>query len=307
MSGVAMRALGTTGLQVSEVGFGALEIGRDWAADVNADPRHLRFEDAERLLHGVLDLGVNFVDTAPAYGLSEEYIGRALAGRRSEYVLATKVGERWDPAGGSVYDYSADGVRASIERSLQLLRTDVIDLVQIHSASREVLERGETLGALEEARAAGKVRFVGMTGGVAEATRALELGGYDTVQFPYNLLNLAAEVRLLGLAGERGAGVILMRPLAGGKLSGKFERLEKPAAREAVASLVAFTEGGTAEELAGLALRYVLGAREVSTVIAGTRRLDAVRANLAAAARGLEPAARERLRAHAAGLDAGVW
>src|SRR6187399_3129264 len=96
---VKLRPLGATGLQVSEIGFGALEIGRDWAADVNPDPSHPSESDAARVLNGLLDIGVNFIDTAPAYWYSEEFIGKALAHRRTEYILATKVGEHCDPHG----------------------------------------------------------------------------------------------------------------------------------------------------------------------------------------------------------------
>ncbi|MDK2973089.1 MAG: hypothetical protein PWP23_2844 [Candidatus Sumerlaeota bacterium] len=300
------RPLGSTGLNVTEIGFGALEIGRDWAPDVNADPSHLSCEQAGRVLNGLLDLGINFIDTAPAYYRSEEFIGSTIAHRRDEYVLATKVGEHWEPS-GSYYDYSREATLRFIDRSLERLRTDRIDLIQIHSASMEVLERGETLGALQEARDAGKVLHIGMTGGVAEGVRALEIGGYETVQVPYNLLNLAAEERLLALAREKKAGVILMRGLAGGKLTEKFERLEKAEAREAIRGFVPFTPSGKAEELAGLALCFVLSSPEVSTVIAGSRRLEAVEANVRSVETGLDAAVAERLRAHARGLAVSVW
>lgn len=274
------RPLGKTGYEVTELGFGALEIGRDWAADVNADPSHLTYQEAETVLNGLLDRGINFIDTAPAYWYSEEFIGRALAHRRDEYVLATKVGEHCDPS-GSVYDYSAKATAEFIERSLKLLRTDHIDLIQIHSASMEVLERGETLEALESARQAGKVLHIGMTGGVPEAIRALELGGYETVQFPYNLLHPEAEDRLLPLAQEKKAGVILMRPLCGGKLTAKYKHLENPEVRETVRGFLDVADARP-DELASLALRFVLSNPAVTTAIAGTRRLEAIDENIEA-------------------------
>jgi len=220
---IPRRPLGRTGLEVSEIGFGALEIGRDWAQDVNPDPSHLSEAEAGRVLNGVLDLGINFIDTAPAYWHSEAFIGSAISHRRDEFILATKVGEHCNPS-GSVYDYSAKATAGFIDSSLCKLKTDRIDLIQIHSASMEVLEKGETFEALRTAREAGKVLHIGMTGGVNECLRAVELGGYETVQVPYNLLGLSAEDRLLPLAREKGIGVIIMRGLAGGKLSEKFER-----------------------------------------------------------------------------------
>lgn len=303
------RPLGQTGLQVSEIGFGALEIGRDWAPDVNpaGDHRHLTPEEAGRVLNGILDLGVNLIDTAPAYWHSEEFIGRALAGRRDEFVLATKVGEHCDPD-GSRYDYSFEATREFIDQSLQRLRTDRIDLLQIHSASMEVLERGDTLAAMQEAKKAGKVLHIGMTGGVAEAVRAVELGGYETVQVPYNLINRQAEERLLPLAAERGVGVMVMRPLAGGKLTDKCERL---ADRELCAAIQGFTHAAGAdsatESLAGLALAYILAHPAVSSVLAGTRRLDAVRENIDAARTAMAPDRLRRLREYGEGLSVKAW
>jgi aryl-alcohol dehydrogenase-like predicted oxidoreductase len=299
------RPLGRTGLMVSEIGLGALEIGRDWAADVNPDPRHLTAKEAAAVLHGALDAGINFIDTAPAYWHSEEFIGEALAGRRDEFVLATKVGEHCDPS-GSVYDYSREATRRFVDQSLRRLRTDRIDLLQIHSASIEVLERGETYEAMDEARRAGKVLHLGMTGGVAECIRALEIGGYETVQVPYNLLNLAAEERLLPLAREKGAGVIVMRPLAGGKLSDKYVRLADEHLRETIAGFLQFTGAGV-PTLAHLALGYVLSRPEVSCAIPGSRRLEAIRENIAAAGQPLAPDLVEAVRNFALRAGVSAW
>lgn len=304
---IALRPLGRTGLMVSEIGFGALEIGRDWAADVNADPSHLTAAEAARVLDAILDRGINFIDTAPAYWHSEEFIGQAIARRRSEFIVATKVGEHCDPS-GSIYDYSREATARFIDQSLARLRTDVIDLIQIHSASMEVLERGETWQALDDARRAGKVRHIGVTGGVNECIRALEIGGYETVQFPYNLLNLAAEDRLLALAREKGAGVIIMRGLAGGKLSHKFERLENQALRDAIASFQKFCgPGQPVRDIAHLAIGYLLAQPDVSTVIAGSRRLDNIDANIAAAASPLPPEFIKAVRSHTRSLTTNAW
>ena len=124
--------LGRTGLPVSRIGFGAFKIGRNQkikypnAYDLPTD------RDVASLLNGVLDLGINYIDTAPAYGCSEERIGQAIAHRRAEFVLSTKVGELFAD-GVSSYEYSGAAVRDSIRRSLLRLRTDVLDIVFIHS------------------------------------------------------------------------------------------------------------------------------------------------------------------------------
>lgn len=304
---VNRRPLGKTGLFISQIGFGALEIGRNWAPDVNADPSHLSQKEASRVLNGLLDLGINFIDTAPAYWYSEEYIGKALASRRDEFVLATKVGEHCDPS-GSFYDYSREATLHFIDQSLKRLCTDHIDLLQIHSASIEVLERGETFEAMREAQQAGKVLHLGMTGGVAECVRALEIGGYESVQVPYNLLMLGAEERLLGLAKEKGAGVIIMRGLAGGKLSAKFENLKDEALKESVRGFLKFADGtGEARDLVHLALGYLLSSPEVTSIIVGSRRLEAVESNLQACQFPLSPELVEKVRAYARSLQKPTW
>ena len=303
---ITRRPLGRTGLNVSEVSLGALEIGRDWAADVNADAKAPSFEEAARTLNGVLDLGVNLIDTAPAYWDSEEFIGRALAPRRDEYVLATKVGEHCDRA-GSKYDYSAPATRAFIEESLRRLRTDHIDLLQIHSASLDVLERGETWGAMDEARRAGKARFIGMTGGVPAAIRAIEIGGYDTVQVPFHLLNAEAAERLFPLAEERGVGVLIMRSLAGGKLTAKFERHADPAVRDAIRSFLELTPTGKPEELVSVALRFALSPKAVTSLLVGSRTLERFKESVEAARGALTPALIDRAKQLAKAVSVRVW
>jgi len=304
---IPRRPLGKTALEVTEIGFGALEIGRDWAQDVNPDPSHPSEAEAARVLNGVLDLGINFIDTAPAYWNSEEFVGRAISHRRDEFILATKVGEHCDRS-GSLYDYSAAATARFIDNSLRRLRTARVDLIQIHSASMDVLNKGETLGALQKAKDAGKVLHIGMTGGVAECICAIELGGYESVQVPYNLLALEAEKRLLPLAAEKGVGVILMRPLAGGKLSAKFERLKDERLREQVRALRRFIgDGQPAQDLVHLALGFVLAHPAVSTIIPGSRRLEAVESNLAVSREPLPAAFVEEVRAFARSLNPQTW
>jgi aryl-alcohol dehydrogenase-like predicted oxidoreductase len=292
------RTLGSTGLDVTDLGFGALEIGRDWAADVERAPEHLTAEDAARVLNELLDRGINFIDTAPAYWWSEEYIGKSISHRRSEYVLATKVGEHCD-RDGSFYDYCAEATTAFIDRSLQKLKTDVIDLIQIHSASIEVLERGETWSALDAARQAGKVRFIGMTGNVDAAIRAIELGRYDTVQVPFNLLAPEGAHQLFPMCLEKGVGVIIMRGLAGGKLTPKYANLEDRELADRIAHLEERAKAmypDSSNPLTRAALRYLLAEPAVSTAIIGTRRIEAIDKNLVEMADPVSPEEAAALR-----------
>ena len=282
------RTLGRTGLNVSEIGFGALEIGRDWGIPVDGNRSRPDEIEAARVLNAVLDTGINFIDTAPAYELSEERIGKAISHRRREFVLATKVGERRNDGEDSLYDYSGAATMRFIEQSLRRMKTDVIDLVQIHSAPVDVIRKGETLEAMTQAQQQGKVRFVGMTGDVASAVEAVKNGGYDTVQVSYNIAYREAEEKLLNLTREHNIGVIIKDGVGAGRLTDKAAHLpdDRREDRERAARLQSecvkryakpYTEGTLAE----LALRFVLSHDAVSSIIAGSRRIEHVLANAA--------------------------
>lgn len=284
------RVLGRTGLRVSEVGFGALEVGRDWGIPVGDDFGRPDERNAVRALNAVLDAGINFIDTAPAYELSEERIGLAISHRRDEFFLATKVGERKNDGEDSHYDYSAAATTAFIERSLKRMKTDHIDLLQIHSAPIEVIHSGETLGAMKKAQEAGKVRFIGMTGSTEAAIAAVTDGSYDTVQVSYNIVQRDPERELFNLCRENDIGVILKDGLGAGRLTAKGkalsdERVEDRARAERLEE--EFVLKGSwhprylipALSLAEVALRWVLANDVVSTVIAGSRKIENIVAN----------------------------
>jgi len=212
------RPLGKTGLLVSPIGFGAFKIGRNEKTKYRE--AYALPDDAavERLLDGLLDLGVTHFDTAPAYGLSEERIGRVLSHRRNEFTLSTKVGETFEN-GRSHYDFSAAAVRASIERSLRRLQTDVLDVVFIHSNGEDlaILESTETVPALLAARQAGLVRAVGFSGKTPEgARRALEWA--DAIMVEYHLEDRSHEA-VIAVAGGQGVGVVIKKGLASGALA----------------------------------------------------------------------------------------
>jgi aryl-alcohol dehydrogenase-like predicted oxidoreductase len=306
-----MRPLGRTGLQVSAIALGALELGRDWAADVNPGGGHAHGsqEEATRLVDGALELGLNLIDTAAAYWRSEEYLGHALKGRRDQVILATKFGETWSPDGGSVYDYSAAGIRATVENSLRLLQTDRLDLLQIHSAKPDLLEAGEVLATMETLRSEGKVRFLGYSADVETALIGVRLGGFDVVQVPYSILNPMAAQSLFAEAEESGVGVLLMRTLAGGKLTSKYRNLENQVLRDGIEALLEFTEPeGNPDALGDLAVSYALTPTAVSAVLLGTRRAEAVATARTAAARGpLSPDLVQRIDQKVRELGLQAW
>ena len=181
------RHLGKCGLNLSPIGFGAFKIGRNVAIKY-AQGYDLPDENTvNRLLNTVLDLGINYIDTAPAYGISEERVGRAISSRRSEFVLCTKVGENFE-GGRSSYDFSEHGVRSSVERSRERLRSDELDIVLIHSDGNDldVLKETEVVPTLIAMRDAGAIKAIGFSGKTIEGARAA-LQWADVLMVEHNL------------------------------------------------------------------------------------------------------------------------
>ena len=198
------RTLGKTNLQISRLGLGLSEIGYGLTMAEEAQ--------AAQVLNTALDMGINFLDTSACYNISEELLGRAIAHRRDEYVLATKCGH---VAGGyQGQDWTAQTITDSIERSLRRLKTDHIDLVQFHSPDVADLEKEENIQALLNARQAGKTRFIGCSNDNEGAMWAVESGIFDTLQTSYNLVDQSARRDLLPKAKAQNMGVIIKRPIA---------------------------------------------------------------------------------------------
>ena len=280
------RTLGRTGLRVSEVGFGGISVGRaGWGVQGQGDRAEVDEAEAVRTMHRALDLGVNFFDTAPNYGNreSERMFGKALKGRRDRCFIATKCGHFFSMERNFVKDHTPALSAQSIDDSLRTIGIDTIDLIQIHSAPLEVVQRGEALEVLKRAQAAGKVRFIGVTTDDADdaavCRAALADGGYDTLQVTYNVLHrVLATEGVLAEAARKGVGIIVKSPLGTGAFTYKHASL--PEARKAegerIARLEALAGGGT---VAQLALRYILSNAHVSTIIAGTKRVAHVEEN----------------------------
>lgn len=286
------RRLGRTRLEVSEIGLGALELGRDWGIPIAGDFGRPREKDAIALVHRALELGINFIDTAPAYQISEERVGKALKGQRQDVYLATKVGEHHSDERGFWYDYGAAGVQASIEQSLRRLQTETIDLLQIHSASVEIIQQGEVLNVMKRFQQAGHVRFIGMSGDDEAAIAAVADGNYDTVQVVYNIFNQHARHAVFPRAREHDIGVIIMVPLGHGVITKKSEYLdEREQARVRALDFLIQPD----RTLAQAALQFVLAADAVSTAIPGTRKIANLETNVAATNGKLSPDDIQRL------------
>jgi aryl-alcohol dehydrogenase-like predicted oxidoreductase len=210
--------VGRTGLAVPPLGFGAFKIGRNEGIKYPSGYELPSEDEAARLLNGVLDLGCTLIDTAPAYGLSEERIGRHLARRRGEFVLSTKVGETFAD-GQSTFDFTEPGVRASLERSRSRLKSDVLDIVFIHSPGndRDVLEQSDVVAVLKDYRERNVVRAIGLSGKTVEgACMALEWADALMVEFhPHD----TSHRDVIEEAGRRGVAVFVKKGLASGRIS----------------------------------------------------------------------------------------
>ena len=264
-----MTTLGKTGLQVSRLGMGLSEIGE-----------LLDVEEAARVLDSALDGGINFLDTAACYGNSEELIGRSIVHRRHEYVLATKCGHIAGGYGGQ--PWTAQTVKDSIDRSLTRIKTDYLDLVQLHSCDVPVLERGDVIQALLDAREAGKTRFVGYSGDNEAASWAVESGHFDTLQTSFNMVDQRARTRLLGIAETQGLGIIIKRPIANGAWGAEsspksyaddyFNRAHVMSHMEPIP--------GAPDNRIMAALGFVFAHPEVDTAIVGTRNPSHMLSNI---------------------------
>ena len=200
MPDIPRRAFGNTGLQVSALGLGGGQLGDD----------DLPERVAERLLHQTLDLGLNLIDTARGYGLSEARIAKYLGSRRAEMVLSTKVG--YGVAG--VSDWTGDAVRLGIDEALRTLQTEWIDIVHLHSCSLEVLKRGDVITALDDARQAGKLRVAAYSGDNEALDFAVASGHFQAVQTSISLADQRNLASALPQMQARGLGVIAKRPVA---------------------------------------------------------------------------------------------
>jgi aryl-alcohol dehydrogenase-like predicted oxidoreductase len=267
-----IRKLGHTDLEVSRLGTGLAEIGYQLTLVDEAE--------AGRVLNAALDGGICFLDTAACYGISEELIGRTVAHRRAEYVLATKCGHI--TGGYEGQEWTARTVRDSIDRSLARLRTDYLDLVQLHSCEVEILERGEVVQALLEAREAGKARYVGYSGDNEAAEWAVKSGLFDTLQTSFNLVDQRACGHLFPLAKGRGMGIIVKRPIANGAWgvpTSPSEYADEYFCRARVMAQAGPIPGAPENRIL-LSLGFTLAHDEVDTAIAGTHNPDHMRANI---------------------------
>jgi aryl-alcohol dehydrogenase-like predicted oxidoreductase len=254
------RKLGKTDMNVSVLGFGGSEIGYE----------HVSLTAAKKLLNEALDAGVNAIDTAECYATSEELIGEAIGNRRKDCYLLTKCGHE---SGWSHPDWRPESLLRSIQRSLKRLKTDHVDLIQLHSCSEAELRKGNVIDTLKRARERGYTRYMGYSGDGRAALYAIECGEFDTLQTSISIADQEALDLFLPLAEKRNIGVIAKRPVANvawhngsrppSDAYGRtyWERLQK--------LKYEFQQGNLKETVAN-ALRFTLTVPGVHTAIVGT-------------------------------------
>lgn len=217
-----MRPLGKTSMEVSALGLGTVKLGRNQGVKY---PEGFSIPDdraASALISHARDLGINLIDTAPAYGNSEQRLGTLLAGQRSQWLICSKVGEEFDN-GSSHFNFTPEHTAFSIHRSLKRLRTDVIDMVLVHSDGDDlrIINELGTLEALSDLKRRGLIRAYGMStktvaGGIAAAAQC------DMVMLTYNLVQ-QEEVEVLDACAKHNAGALIKKALASGHLAENFE------------------------------------------------------------------------------------
>lgn len=271
------RRFGKTDMDVAVLGFGGAEIGYEKTDQ----------QTVTKLLNAALDGGLNVVDTAECYVDSEVQIATAIGHRRNEYHLFTKCGHAVE-GGGRSSDWSKPGILRSLERSLTRLKTDAVDLLQLHTCSLDELKQGECIEALEQAKKAGMTRYIGYSGDSLAARYAVECGRFDALQTSISFCDQEAIELTLPLAKEKNMGVVVKRPIANavwrydaaptnGSHLTYWQRLQE--------LKFAFTSGAArdrqdADGPAGIALRFTAMQPGVHTLIVGTTKPERWKQNV---------------------------
>jgi aryl-alcohol dehydrogenase-like predicted oxidoreductase len=256
------RRLGRTGIMVSALGFGASELGQ----------QRLGVKSTSHIFESALDAGLNVIDTAACYGNSEELIGSALGHRRKDFYILTKCGHA---SGLKFEDWSPALIEPSIDRSLKRLRTDYLDVVQLHSCNEKRLRQGELTAVLQRAREKGKLRYIGYSGDGNAAFYAAGSGIFDTIQISVSIADQEAIEKVLQLACERDLGIIAKRPIANAAWLGdswwSLGAYSRPY-RSRLRKLNYDFLRRDAKSAVAVALRFTLSVPGVHTAIVGTTK-----------------------------------
>ena len=276
------KTLGRTGLEVTQLGYGAMEVrgSRIWGG------RPVTEEQADTILNAVLDAGINFIDTSNDYGRSEEFIGKYLGSRRSEYILATKCGctvvHKDENTDETPHVWTRENLFRGLHESLERMKTDYIDVMQLHNPSVEQVEAEDLVPVLQEMKQQGKVRWIGCSSTLPHISTYIGWNVFDTYQIPYSGLERTHE-DIITQAATAGAGIIDRGGVARGEAGvglgsqdkwGKFEAAKLDELREEGESRTAFL------------LRFLISHPHIHTTIVGTLHPSHLQENITIAARG---------------------
>ncbi|HLI47340.1 MAG TPA: aldo/keto reductase [Chthonomonas sp.] len=282
---LAKRTLGRTGLQVTVLGYGAMEIRgpRIWGG------RPVTEQQAETILNAVLDEGINFIDTANDYGRSEEFIGKYLSKRRSEFYIATKCGckvtYRDENTDDTPHEWTRENLFRGLHESLQRLKTDYIDIMQLHNPTVEQCQQGDLVSVLKEMQQQGKVRWIGCSSTLPHILTYMEWNVFDVFQIPYSALERAHE-NVITEAAQKGAGIIDRGGVARGEPGAGLGNPDRWKIFEAAKLDELRAEG---ESRTAFLLRFLLAHPHIHTTIVGTLNPDHLRENVAVAEKGPLP------------------
>lgn len=281
--GLPKKILGRTNLEVTQLGFGAMEVRgeRIWGGRPCDDGQ------AKTILHAVVDAGINFIDTANDYGKSELYIGRYLRHRRNEFYLATKCGCHVEYAGDhdeTPHVFTRENLLHNVADSLLKMQVDCIDLLQLHNPSVEQCEQGRVVDVLRELKETGAVRFIGCSSTVPYLATYIAWGVFDVFQIPYSALERRHE-NLIAKAAESGAGVIVRGGVARGEPGATHGRTNRDTWKKFDdAKLDELRDEG--ESRTSFMLRFTLSHPHCHTTIVGTLHPEHLHENIRAAEKG---------------------
>ncbi len=291
------RVFGKTQMEVSVLGFGGAEIGFQGVS----------YADAAQMLNLALDSGINVIDTAECYVNSEDLIGKAIGHRRKDYYLFTKCGHKENY---TVDGWEYDDIVKSIDKSLKNLKTDYLDLVQLHSCSKDILAKGEVIKALQEAKQAGKTRFIGYSGDSSDALHAIKTGAFDTLQTSCNIADQECIDLTIPEAIKLNMGIIAKRPIANAAFTYKTmpdNDYHKPYYERLQELKYDFINGNPSLS-AQIALRFTLTVSGICTAIVGTTKAARFQQNIEAVSHGkLDDATFKSIRDHWLKMASKTW
>lgn len=279
------RLLGNTGLNVSEIAFGGVEIGLPYGIGVESTADMLTESEAIHLLQTAVENGINFFDTARQYGNSEALMGKAFRGQRDKVILATKCRHFKTTAGTLPPDSKLKLIiETSLQESLAALQTSYVDVFMLHQGDLEILNNAEIARVFQDLKQAGQIKATGVSTYTPEETeKAITTGGWDVIQLPFNLMDQRQE-KLFAAAETAGVGIIIRSVLLKGLLSSRGKNLH-PALANVETHIQNYQQllGNNAADLPTLATKFALSFPEVASILVGIDRLEYLHKSIAAA------------------------